>query len=168
MISKMKNIIVNFIIIILTIIAMVVIYVFIQTNISDNSYINLFGYSFFKTETGSMKDTIEIGDIVVVKIGQEVEENDIITYYQNSSFITHRVIKIQDDKIATKGDNNNSEDEPIKKEQVVGKVVYIIRNVEIWKQVFTDKNVIIPVTITIVLLIILVFYKEKTEGEKNE
>ena len=40
------------------------------------------------------------------------------------------------------------------------------KNVEIWKKVFSDKNVIIPIVITVILFIILVSYKEKT-GEED-
>ena len=117
----------------------------------------------FSTATGSMAPTIEIGDIVFVKIGNDdVKEQDIVTYKKDGKFITHRIIKIDGENIITKGDNNNTADKEITKDVIVGKVVSIINNVEVWKSVFTDKSVIIPVTITIVLFIILVTYKEKS------
>ena len=40
-------------------------------------------------------------------------------------FITHRIEQINEDSIIAKGDNNNTEDEPIKKDEVIGKVVFI-------------------------------------------
>ena len=43
----------------------------------------------------------------------------------------------------------------------------IIDNVKMWKQVLTDKNVLIPTGVTLLLFIVLVSYKEKA-GEKNE
>ena len=42
-----------------------------------------------------------------------------------------------------------------------------MNNVEVWKKVFSDISVIIPISITVLLFIILVSYKEKT-GEKND
>lgn len=162
----LKFFIIYSLIFILSVIAIIVIWGFVQLNVQQKEYINIFGYSVFSAETGSMMPTMEKGDIVIIKIGDEIKENDIITYKSGNALITHRVIEINGDKIIAKGDNNNAEDEPINKEQVIGKSVFIINNVEIWKKVFTDKNVIIPVCITIVLLVILVAYKEKT-GDKD-
>lgn len=161
------NIIINLIILSLGIIAIIAIWTSIQLNVQNKEYVNIFGYSIFSTETGSMSPTIEKGDIVFVKIGEEVQEKDIITYKSGNAFITHRIIEIDGESIIAKGDNNNTQDEEIQKDAVIGKVNFIINNVEIWKQVFSDFSVIVPVFITVILIIILVSYKEKT-GEKND
>lgn len=164
---KLSKILSNLIIFVLGIIAVIAIYVSIQLNIQNREYINIFGYSIFSTETASMSPTIEIGDIVIVKIGQEVQKGDIITYKSKNVFITHRIIEIEDESIIAKGDNNNTEDEPISKDNIIGKVRFVINNVGIWKKVFSDITVIIPIFITAILIIILISYKEKT-GEKND
>ena len=162
-----KKVIVHLIILVLSIIAILVIWGFIQLNIQNKEYVNIFGYSVLSTETGSMSPTIEVGDIIIIKIGDEIKENDIITYKQDDVLITHRIEQIDGDTIITKGDYNNIQDEPIERNQVIGKAVYIINNVEVWKQVFTDMHVIIPMVITIILFILLVAYKEKI-GEKKD
>lgn len=167
-----EKIIINLIIIVLSVIAIIVIWGFVQLNVQKKEYLNIFGYSVFSTETGSMSPTIEKGDIVIIKIGDEIREKDIITYKKENVFITHRIEQINGDSIIAKGDNNNTEDEPIKREEIVGKAVFIINNVEVWKKVFTDINVIVPVFITIVLFVLMVSYKEKTAekktGDKND
>ena len=66
-----KNVIVNAIIFILGIIAFIAIWTSIQLNVQNKEYIDIFGYSAFSTATASMSPTIEIGDIVLVKIGEE-------------------------------------------------------------------------------------------------
>lgn len=162
-----KNIIINLIIFVLGIIAIFAIWTSIQLNVQNKEYVDIFGYSIFSTETGSMSPTIEKGDIVFVKIGEEVQEKDIITYRSGNSFITHRIIEIDGDSIIAKGDNNNTQDDAIQKDAIIGKVTYIMNNVEIWKMVFSDLSVIVPVVITLILFIILVSYKEKT-GEKDD
>ena len=162
-----KKVIVNLIILVLSIIAILVIWGFIQLNIQNKEYVNIFGYSVLSTETGSMSPTIEVGDIIIIKIGDEIKENDIITYKQDDVLITHRIEQIDGDTIITKGDYNNIQDEPIERNQVIGKAVYIINNVEVWKQVFTDMHVIIPMVITIIVFILLVAYKEK-KGKKKD
>ena len=164
--KSIKKIIVNLIIFILGIIAIMAIWGVIQLNIQHKEYINMFGYSVFSAETGSMSPTIEKGDIVIIKIGDEIRENDIITYKKENVLITHRIVNIEGDTIITKGDYNNTNDEPIKKDEVIGKAIFIINNVEIWKKVFTDIHVIIPISITVILFILLISYKEKT-GEEN-
>lgn len=163
---KLSKIIVNLIIFVLSIIAIIAIFEVVQINLQDKDYVNIFGYSVLSTETGSMAPTIEKGDIVIIKIGDEIRENDIITYKKNNVLITHRIMNIDGDTIIAKGDYNNTEDEPITKSQVIGKSVFIVHNVEIWKKVFTDMHVIIPVVITIILFILMISYKEKT-GEEN-
>ena len=161
-----KKVIVNLIIFILVIIAIISVWEFIQINVQHKQYVNILGYSVLSAETGSMSPTIEKGDIVIIKIGDEIKENDIITYQKDNVLVTHRIININGDNIIAKGDYNNTEDEPIKKDKVIGKEVYIINNVEIWKKVFSDVHVIIPISITVILFILLVSYKEKT-GEEN-
>lgn len=161
-----KKVIVDLIIFVLTIIAILVIWGFIQLNIQHKDYVDIFGYSILSTETGSMSPTIETGDMIIIKIGDEIKENDIITYQKDNVLITHRIEQIDGNTIIAKGDYNNIQDEPINKSQVIGKVVHIIHNVEIWKKVFTDWHVIIPIIITILLFILMVSYKEKI-GEKD-
>ena len=156
-----KNIIVNLIIFVLGIIAIIAIWTSIQLNVQGKEYVDIFGYSIFSTETASMSPTIEIGDIVIVKLGEQGQKRDIITYKSGNAFITHRIIEIDGENIIAKGDNNNTQDNPIKKGAIIGKVDFIINNVEIWKNVFSDLSVIIPVIITVILFVILIAYKEK-------
>ena len=162
-----EKIIVNLIIFLLGIIAIIAIWGFVQLNVQNKEYINIFGYSILSTETGSMSPTIEKGDIVIIKIGDEIREKDIITYKKDNVLVTHRIVRIDGNTITAKGDFNNTEDEPINKDEIIGKTVFIINNVEVWKKVFTDMHVIIPVSITVILFILMVSYKEKT-GEKND
>ncbi len=161
-----KKSIVNLIIFLLSIIAIISIWAFVQLNVQNKEYINIFGYSVLSTETGSMAPTIAKGDIVIIKIGDEIKEDDIITYKKENVLITHRIVSINGDIIIAKGDYNNTDDEPINKDAVIGKAVHIINNVEIWKKVFSDMHVIIPISITVILFILLVSYKEKT-GDEN-
>ena len=110
-----------------------------------------------------MADTIMIGDIVIVKINGDFLENDIISYKENNKIITHRIVKIDNDKIITKGDNNNVADSEIFQKDVIGKVVFVVKNVEIWKMVFKDVRVKVPLLMCIILFVILIIYEESRE-----
>ena len=162
-----KNLLYSLLIIIMLLVLGISVYSFIQIEIQDKEYSDIFGYSIFQVETGSMSRALEIEDIIIVKIGNEdLKKHDIITFRQDNNLITHRIIKIDKNVITTKGDANSAEDEPIKKEDVVGKVEFIIPNVRIWKAVFTDVKVIISIVITLILFVLMVSYKEKI-GEKD-
>lgn len=169
--EKKKNKIFGYILDLLTLIVLIAIilgvYYIVQVRVLKKDNANLFGYAFFEVATGSMSGTIEIGDIVIVKITKDVQENDIIVYTEDSNYITHRLIEKKDNKLITKGDANNAEDKPITNEQVLGKVEKIVPKVGIWKKVLFSPEVIILGIILVVLLGIIICFKTKTE-EKNE
>jgi len=151
----------NLIYVLLAIIVMILIYNIIQVSILNKPYMNIFGYSFFQVKTGSMSGTMEIGDIIVVKLTKDVKENDIVTYQQDNILITHRIIERQEEDIITKGDANNKEDDPIKSDDIIGKVEYTLKNVEIWKKVFKTPEVYTLIIITLILFGITISIKDK-------
>lgn len=81
--------------------------------------------SLFQIQSGSMKPEIEIGEIVVLWKKDRYEVKDIVTYKDKSYFITHRIVKKEENGYVTKGDYNNTEDEEIVvKDQIQGKVIF--------------------------------------------
>lgn len=147
----------DFLTIILLIILLVVVYCYAQLKVLGRDYIDFCGYTIFQVITGSMEDTIKIDDIVIVKLTDEVNEDDIITYRAGNDFVTHRIVKIEDEKIITKGDANNSEDDPITKTDIVGKVIFIISNVAVWVNVLKTPQVIIAIIVSVFAIWLLVF-----------
>ena len=90
---------------------------------------NVFGYSIFKVVSGSMEPNIKIGDFVIIKKTNNYKVNDIVTYIDNNNnLVTHRLIKINDFKVITKGDNNNTSDPEIALSSIQGKVIYKFQN----------------------------------------
>lgn len=166
--SKIVKIILNVIYVLLAIVALILIYNIIQMSVLKRPYMNIFGYSAFQVKSASMSGTMEIGDIVIVKLTKDVQENDIITYQQQDILVTHRLLQKEGNTIIAKGDANNAQDEPIQQEDVIGKVVYIIKNVEIWKDVFTTPEVYILVIITLVLFGISISIGNKEKSSKNQ
>ena len=140
--SKILEIILNFLLIIVMLIIVFGIYYIVQIKILNKEYADMFGHTFFEVATGSMSDTIEIGDVIIVKFTKEVEENDIIVYQDGKDFVTHRLIKKNNDELITKGDANNSEDKSITIEQVLGQVIYIIPKVGILRKILLTPQII--------------------------
>lgn len=80
--------------------------------------------SIYEVETGSMEDGIHAGDYILILSKENYHVGEIVTYKQDEYFITHRVIRKEKNKLITKGDANNVEDEAINKDDVVGTVIY--------------------------------------------
>ena len=171
-VKKIFRWIFDIILFIILAIALIMAYNHIQINIKGNTYTTMLGYSAFEVATGSMSNTIEIGDVILVKLiepNEPVSENEIVVFTQDTKLVTHRIIKINGDQIITKGDANNKEDDPITRKQIIGKVVKIIPNVKMWKEIILTPKVLIPSSISILLLWIFFSYdKEKNVKTTNK
>lgn len=165
--QKIISLILNILLVIVTIVLAIGCYYIYQIQILKNEYANLFGYTFFEVATASMYPTIEVGDVVIVEITKNVEENDIIVYIDEESIITHRLIEKNDDKLIARGDANNSADMPIDESMLLGKVVKIVPKLGIWRKILISPEV---AGLIITLLVLFGFgyaYFSKPE-EKDE
>ena len=52
------------------------------------------------------------------------EVGNVVTYKKNGYHVTHRIIEKNGNKVITKGDANNTPDEEITIDDIVGKVIY--------------------------------------------
>lgn len=87
----------------------------------------VFGYSPAVVLTGSMSGTIEPNDLIVTRRQAEYRQGDVITYANQYSTVTHRIVQVTDDGYRTKGDANNAEDGAmVLPEQVLGRVVLTV------------------------------------------
>jgi signal peptidase len=87
--------------------------------------------------SGSMQPTFRPGDLVIVRptASENLEIGDIVTFQPHSgvaTLITHRIIDITADEhgsienIITQGDANNAPDQPLRPEQIMGRVWYSV------------------------------------------
>lgn len=108
---------------ILVILVSLSLYTFVATDILKNDYADIFGYTYFVVKTGSMSGTLEVNDVIFVKLGQSPKIGDIVSYKSDEGeIVTHRLIRKIGDKLITQGDVNNSADKPISKDLVIGVV----------------------------------------------
>ena len=101
----------------------VVVLILILINIFSIFHVSFFGFRMYRIGSGSMKPYLNINDYILVRESDEYKVNDVITYQINGEYVTHRIVSISDDLIITKGDANNTSDEPIKNENIIGKIV---------------------------------------------
>ncbi|MEG0365258.1 MAG: signal peptidase I [Coprobacillus sp.] len=89
-----------------------------------------FGFSIYNVLSDSMEPSISTGSIVYIKpVNIEmIKENDIVSFYsQANKVVTHRITKIEDNLLTTKGDHNQDIDiSKVNILNVIGKVTFSI------------------------------------------
>ena len=79
----------------------------------------------YNVKTGSMEDNIHVNDYILIYKKSDYNVGDIVTFKKDNYLVTHRIIKKDNSKFVTKGDANNTEDEEISINNIVGKVIII-------------------------------------------
>ena len=98
----------------------------VSKNLFGNKEATFLGFSYSVVLTGSMSGSIEANDVIVTHKQNEYSVGDVISYSTDATSVTHRIIEVTSDGYITKGDANNTVDKPIKKDSVIGKVIFII------------------------------------------
>ena len=145
------------------------IYTFAQRMINPDKVIDIFGYKAFSITSGSMEDTLNVGDLIIVKnIKDEnsIKEDDIISFQMKNSIITHRVVKVEEERdkkyFITKGDNNTTNDEDkVIFENIEGKFVKKFSKIGKYLFMLQDTNIVI--IIALVLYLIYSIYSERED-----
>lgn len=150
--KKICNIFLDILIGVFGVILLITIYNDVQVKVLNKSYADFFGYSTFEVQTGSMRPTININDLIIVKKDDSPKIKDIITYKKGKEFITHRVVEAYKETYVTRGDANNTKDEAIKKDQIVGKVVKIIPNFGAFRKTLLNPIVLITLIASIYII----------------
>ena len=140
----------------------------VKMMVSGKEYFDVFGYSIFNVATGSMEPVISQNDIIIVKEQKDYELNDIVTFKSDNAYVTHRVISKSGNSIITKGDANNAKDVSIKKDDIIGKVVHVIRQGGVWQQIFTSPTIIIMIFVTLMLFDFAFSYRGNKEANEEE
>ena len=165
------NTTINILLVISILVLILLIGSYMQIKFLNKDYPDFFKYTAFQVASGSMLDAIHVDDIVIVRIDNDIEKintGDIIVFKQDKNIITHRVIEINEKEIITKGDANNTNDEPITKDSVIGKVIKIIPNIAIWKKVLTSPEILLLIAITITLWIVSFYIFNKQDNDAKQ
>lgn len=144
----------------------------IKSFINPNKTPEFLGYKTYVIMSGSMEPTIMTGDAIFVKkvTQSEIKENDVISFLQENTIITHRIVKIEEEngikKYTTKGDNNNTEDrEKVKFEQIEGKYQFKINNFGIVIKILKSKITLVSL---ILIMALIYMYKIRIENKSKE
>lgn len=141
---------------------------------SKTSYTQVAGYSFFEVQSYSMYPELDKGDLVVVK---ELDDDEYrvgmtITYLLPGDDIptTHKIVKIEDNVITTRGinaDTNDSNDDSFDVTYTIGKVVGVWENYHHVRKFITNPVGIVIVVLVGILLIETFNYLENKQKNNN-
>ena len=123
--NVVKNVLIVVITIVLILLVSFGIYNFISIKILKQEYAAINGYTILEVVSGSMEPTIKVGDLIVINVREKnYESGDIVTFRDvEGSFVTHRIVSIDDEVMITMGDNNDSIDDEVATSQIIGKYV---------------------------------------------
>ena len=157
--KKVAKIIIDFLTILVFLLLIIIIFAKVNTMFSESGYFQLFKYSVFNVASGSMEPTIKKGDVILIKKTKDYEVDDIVTFYSDGDYITHRIVYKKGVYYVTKGDANNTKDVAISEKDIIGEVIKIYPNAGIWQKVFTSPSIIIMVFVTLILFDFAFSYK---------
>ena len=132
------------------------------------------GYKPFVVVSGSMEPQIKVGAIAYNNTREKVEDvkvGDVIVFKADKSFVTHRVVKINDNKtFTTKGDANETEDlAPVKFENFKGKTAFSIPYLgKLLKLVQTRIGVFILVSAVGLNIVYSIFSSDEDNKKKQK
>ena len=135
------------------------------------------GYGSMVVLTGSMRSTINAGDLVIIKRVDEYKLNDIVTFYDETerALVTHRLIRFgpEEGTFVTKGDGNDTEDIELRTvDEFYGKIVLTIPKLGLFFEWFTQEGGLIYAVALIAIVIAGVYlwklFKPEPEAEAAE
>lgn len=141
--------------------------IWIVVNVFTALDMSFLGFRIYRVATGSMEPNLRINDVVIIKKQDNYTINDIVTYKKNGNYITHRIVQENKDVITTKGDNNNSEDESILKNDIVGKVIYRFKLIGFVLFMLSEPSSWIIIFVVCIILIFTIPVKFE-KGGKDE
>jgi len=95
-----------------------------DTSIKSINIFNKVGIAIVVSD--SMEPTLSKNDLIVVKKKKDYYVGDIIVYKVNNKLVIHRIVRIEESEVITKGDANEFEDKSINMDDIYGKLDFSI------------------------------------------
>ena len=123
----------------------------------------IFGKGCAVVMTGSMEPTIPVDAMIFVERANDYKVGDIVVIQEGYTLVVHRIVKIEGDMVTTKGDANNTEDEPVTMSHLRGRVTshipYVGNAINFMKT---------PLGSMMAILIAFLLYFAANRGEDDE
>lgn len=124
-----------------------------------------FGYGGAVVLSGSMEPTIGVDELIIVKAEESYKTGDIVVFQSGKMPVVHRIVAIDGEYVITRGDANNTDDDPIALSQVKGRVIAHIPRVGKVVRILKTPPAMLLLIIAAVLTVELPYRKEKEEKD---
>ena len=136
-------------------------------NVAGDNMPMPFGVGISVVLSGSMEPELSVDDVIIVKKTDDFGVDDMVVFNDHGILVVHRVISIDGDNITTKGDANNTADEPITREVVKGKVIKVLPGAGKAFDILRSPLAVVLVVGGAILLMELSFKKEKKQADDD-
>lgn len=123
---QLKSVIRISVLVLLAILVGVSIYTMNASMLGGNALPMPLGFGVTVVLSGSMEPELSVDDLLIVKPADAYEVGDVVVFQTQRTAVVHRIVSINGDEIITRGDANTSDDDPITKANIKGKVVCAI------------------------------------------
>lgn len=136
-------------------------------NVGGDSMPMPFGMGISVVLSGSMEPELSVDDVIIVKAQDKYSVGDMVVFQSHGDMVVHRIIAMEGETITTKGDANNSADEPISLSDIKGGVTAVIPGMGKALRFIKSPYGMIIVMGAALLLMELSFRKEKKASEQD-
>ena len=136
-------------------------------NVAGDNMPMPFGVGISVVLSGSMEPELSVDDVIIVKKTDDFGVDDMVVFNDHGILVVHRVISIDGDNITTKGDANNTADEPITRDVVKGKVIKVLPGAGKAFDILRSPLAAVIVFGAAILLMELSFKKERKEADDD-
>lgn len=134
-----------------------------------NSFPMPLGFGVSVVLSGSMEPHLHVNDLVIVTPAESYSVGDVVVFQQNGDLIIHRVISIDEaaGTLTTRGDANNTEDEPVALGQVKGRESFHLPFAGLLVRALKTPVGIITVLAAAAFLMHSSWKKDKAQGDEQ-
>ena len=126
-----------------------------------------FGFGMSVVLSGSMEPTLSVNDLVVIRSAESYQTDDVVVYQSGGSLTIHRVVRTGNGFVVTRGDANNTEDDPVALDAIKGRMILVIPLVGVAVRFLQTLPGTLIVIALAVFLVNLSWTKEKEEDDRE-
>lgn len=136
-----------------------------------------FGVEMKAVQTASMEPDLPVGSLLIIVPAayEDINVGDDITYVRDEqlTLVTHRVISKDDEnqKLTTQGTANNTPDNPVSYQNIVGKVMFsipLLGYILIWTSTLAGKIILGIIIVSLVALSIILGKDEPKKKNRQK
>lgn len=124
-----------------------------------------FGVGVAVVLSGSMEPELSVDDVIVVREQDQYQVDDVVVFQSSGALVVHRIIQMNGDKVVTKGDANNVNDDEMDVGKIKGKVVSHVDKLGGLVRVMKSPAVSVSLLAAAVFLLERSYRKEKEQGD---